>query len=138
MPKKYQLTRAAEFESLGILRDFIAQACRESGIPDQASFELQLCMDEACTNIIEHGYAGMNPGSIIFEMEITQDAAAMFITDFGYAFEPQPVQRPDLAGALEGEPVRGFGLFFIYSIMDSVDYRTGELGNTLILKKNLR
>ncbi|MGE5250207.1 MAG: ATP-binding protein [Bacteroidota bacterium] len=138
MTKKYQITRAAENESLGILRDFIAEGCRESGIPDQTSFELQLCADEACTNIIEHGYAGMNPGSIIFEMEIAEDAVTLFITDFGYAFEPRPAQRPDLSGALEGEPVRGFGLFFIYSIMDSVDYRTGELGNTLIMKKNLR
>lgn len=138
MEKTYKLTRAAEKESLGVLRDFIADACREAGIPDDISFELQLCMDEACTNIIEHGYAGMNPGSIIFEMEISDGALTMFITDFGRAFEPSPVPQPDISAALEeGEPVRGFGLFFIYSLMDSVDYQTDELGNTFIMKKNL-
>lgn len=138
MGKRYQITRAAEFESLGILRNFIAQACLETGIPEDVSYELQLCMDEACTNIIQHGYAGMNPGSIIFEMEISKESVTMFITDFGYAFEPGPAPMPDVAAALEGQPVGGFGLFIIYSIMDAVDYRSDETGNTLILKKKLK
>lgn len=137
MQKTYQVTRAAEYESLGILRQYIARACQEAGISKEHTFDLQLCMDEACTNIIEHGYAGMNPGSIIFEMEISDEAVTMFITDFGHAFEPESVPKPDITASLEDRPEKGFGLFLIYSIMDAVDYRSDESGNTLTLRKKL-
>lgn len=137
MEKTYRMTQAAAFESLGVMRKFIEDACRAARISEEISFDLQLCMDEACTNIIEHGYAGMNPGSIIFEMEIAPHEVSMFITDFGRAFEPRPTPQPDLSDVMNDEPVRGFGLFFIYSLMDSVDYVTDELGNTLTLKKKL-
>lgn len=137
MQKTYKVTRAAEYESLGVLRQYIARACREAGISEAHTFELQLCMDEACTNIIEHGYAGMNPGSIIFEMEISDESVSMFITDFGHVFEPGAVPKPDITASLEDRPEKGFGLFLIYSIMDAVDYRSDESGNTLTLQKKL-
>jgi anti-sigma regulatory factor (Ser/Thr protein kinase) len=40
--------------------------------------------------------------------------------------------------ALANLPISGFGLFFIYSTMDVVDYKTREEGNTLILTKRLK
>jgi anti-sigma regulatory factor (Ser/Thr protein kinase) len=137
MDKIYRITRAAELESLGIFRDFIAAGCRENEISDDVSYDLQLAADEACTNIIQHGYAGMDPGSIILELNIDSRSVTVLITDFGYPFEPSSAPKPDLEAALEDRPLGGFGLFFIYSTMDSVDYQTTEMGNTLILKKKL-
>jgi serine/threonine-protein kinase RsbW len=138
MLKKYQTTRAAELETLGIFREFIAQVCRENDLPEETSFDLQLAMDEACTNVIQHGYKGMNPGSIILELEVTPGEVTVLITDFGRAFEPSSAPKPDIDAPLEERQEGGFGLFFIYATMDSVDYRTDALGNTLILKKQLQ
>jgi anti-sigma regulatory factor (Ser/Thr protein kinase) len=114
----YQVTGSG-VRKPGVRRQYIDRACREAGITEDLSFELQLCMDEACTNIIEHGYAGMNPGSIILEMEITDESVTMFITDFGHAFEPGNVPKPDITASLKDRLEKGFGLFLIYSIMDS-------------------
>jgi serine/threonine-protein kinase RsbW len=137
MLKKYKTTRAAELDTLGIFRDFIAGICRENGIGAETCFDLQLAMDEACTNVIQHGYKGMNPGSIILELEVTPEEVTVLITDFGMAFEPSSAPKPDLEAALEDRPEGGFGLFFIYSTMDAVDYRSDAMGNLLILKKKL-
>lgn len=137
MLKKYQITLAAELQSLALFRDFVAGICRQHGVPDDASHDLQLSVDEACTNVIQHGYKGMNPGSIILELEAAPEEITLHITDFGHAFEPSSAPAPDVSAPLEERPEGGFGLFFIYSTMDSVDYRTGAPGNTLTLRKRL-
>jgi anti-sigma regulatory factor (Ser/Thr protein kinase) len=137
MMNKYRTTRAAELETLGIFREFIAKVCQENGINEEISFELQLAMDEACTNVIQHGYAGMNPGSIILDLELTAEEICLQITDFGQPFEPSSAPKPDTDAPFEEREMGGFGLFFIYSVMDSVDYETSELGNILTLRKSM-
>ena len=137
MHRQFRTTNAAHLGTLGIFRDFIDAACAESGLHPDICFALKLAMDEACTNIIQHGYADMNPGSIILELEIDRDEAFLRITDFGHPFEPIPTEAPDLQAAIEDRLIGGFGLFFIYSTMDAVDYHSDESGNTLTLTKKL-
>ena len=139
MKKIHQISRSAEFESLAILREFIDVACQsQTGIDDEIRYDLKLAVDEACTNIITHGYAGMNPGSIIFTLELDEHQVLMTITDFGHSFEPSQAVVPDVEAALEDRPMGGFGLYFIYQTMDSVDYEANECGNRLTLLKHLR
>ncbi len=138
MPEKFRISRAAELGSLAVLRDFIAQVCVRAGIDDDTCYDLKLAVDEASTNVITHGYKGMNPGSIILDMQLDPEQVTMMLTDFGHAFEPSPPPARDLEMALEDRPEGGLGLFFIYSTMDSVDYHTTEEGNRLILVKKLK
>ena len=138
LKKRYQTTRAAELETLAGLRDYIDSVCRENtGIDDAFIYDMKLAVDEACTNIITHGYAGMDPGSVILALELGDDQVRMTITDFGHPFEPSEAPVPDVEAALEDRPVGGFGLYFIYQTMDEVDYQTNEDGNCLILTKRL-
>jgi serine/threonine-protein kinase RsbW len=138
MNRRSQITLAAEFESLARFRAFVDEACRGSPVFDEDfRYDLKLAVDEACTNIITHGYAGMNPGSIILSLEITPQQVCMTLTDFGHPFEPSETPQPDLQAALEDREMGGFGLFFIYQTMDEVDYKTTEGGNELTLIKRL-
>lgn len=138
MGKQFQICRAAELESLPLMREFIDSAVKEHpGIDEQISYDLKLAVDEACTNIITHGYAGMDPGTMILNLEINDNQVRMKITDFGHAFEPSEVPKPDVEAALEDRPMGGFGLYFIYQTMDRVDYKTTEDGNSLTLVKRL-
>ena len=138
MAKKHQVTCAAELESLAVFRDFIDKACQDSfKLDDQFIYDLKLAVDEACTNIITHGYAGMNPGSIILKCERDEPRVVITITDFGHPFEPSEAPLPDLKAGLDDRPMGGFGLYFIYQTMDKVSYTTGEDGNCLTLVKNI-
>jgi serine/threonine-protein kinase RsbW len=133
-----QICLAAQMESLGKLRQFIEANCRDRlGLDDQIIYDLKLAVDEACTNIITHGYKGMNPGSIILDLELTPAEVIMTITDFGHPFEPVETPMPDVQAGLDDRPMGGFGLYFIYQTMDKVDYKSTEDGNHLILVKNL-
>lgn len=133
-----QVCLSAELESLGRFRNFIDRVCKEvSSINSQIVYDLKLAMDEACSNIIIHGYAGMNPGSIILNLDVDSERAVMRITDFGQPFEPSESPKPDVDAALENKPMGGFGLYFIYKTMDKVGYETKEDGNHLTLIKNI-
>ena len=138
MRNQHQITRSAELESLSILREFIEKACKQhKRIDDHICYDLKLAVDEACTNIITHGYAGMNPGSIILSLEMAPNKVVVTITDFGHRFEPSEASAPDVEAGLEDLPMGGFGLFFIYQTMDEINYETTEDGNHLTFIKQL-
>lgn len=138
MSQRYQITRAAELESLSVFRDFIAACCSRHDVPDKNVFDLKLAVDEACTNIIEHGYKGMDPGSIILSFRVEPDRVLVQITDFGHIFEPTDAPKPDIEAPLEDRPLGGMGLYLIYQTMDNIDYQSSEDGNTLTFTKFIR
>jgi len=136
--KTLQTTRAAELESLPVFRELVETGCRQQpGIDDRTRYDLKLSVDEACTNIITHGYANMNPGSIVLSLQFEPRQVVVTITDFGHPFEPSEAPMPDVTAALDDRPTGGFGLYFIYQSMDEVSYETTEDGNRLTLVKRL-
>jgi anti-sigma regulatory factor (Ser/Thr protein kinase) len=136
--EKFQTSLAAELESLAKFRDFIKSTCqRYPQVNAEHCYDLLLAVDEACTNIIQHGYAGMNPGSIILALEVSARQVNVTLTDFGHPFEPSEPVKPDVQAGLEDQIQGGFGLYFIYQTMDQVDYETSEAGNRLKFIKNL-
>jgi serine/threonine-protein kinase RsbW len=135
---KFQISLAAELETLAKFREFIRSVCqRFPQISAEHCYDLQLAVDEASTNIIQHGYAGMNPGSMILAIEVGANRVNITLTDFGHPFEPSEPVRPDAQAGLEDRMLGGFGLYFIYQTMDQVDYDTTEGGNRLKFVKNL-
>jgi serine/threonine-protein kinase RsbW len=135
---KYQVTCAAVLPSLATFRDFIDRSCEPyPNIDPQACYDIKLAVDEACTNVIQHGYLGMNPGSIILALEISDQKVDIAITDFGHPFEPAEPDKPDVEADFEEGELSGFGLFFIYETMDEIDYETSPVGNNLYFVKQL-
>jgi len=138
MTETHRITRAAYLESLEDFREFLKEHCAEhAGVTDEILYDIQLAVDEACTNIITHGYAGMDPGSIILDLELDSDKITISLTDFGHAFEPDNAPIPDVDAPIEERELGGFGLFFIQQSVDEMKYHTSEDGNTMTLIKHL-
>jgi anti-sigma regulatory factor (Ser/Thr protein kinase) len=132
------MTRAAELEALVDFRDLIDRACQEHPAVDpQTCYDLKLAVEEACTNVVTHGYAGMNPGSIMLVLAFDPEQVLVTLTDFGHPFEPYEPAAPDVEAALEDGLTHGFGLYLIYQTMDQIDYETTEDGNHLTFVKRL-
>lgn len=131
-------SKAAEYQSLGLFRDFIETTCKEHPqVDDHSLYDLKLVADEACTNIISYGYAGMNPGTITLGCEVNGESVRLEIIDFGKPFMLSVREKPDIEACLENGSVGGFGLFFVYQTMDEVNYEASEDGNCLVLIKKL-
>lgn len=139
MPETFRITRAAYLKSLQEFRTFLKAHCAgRTGSDDTALYDLQLAVDEACTNIITHGYADLEPGSIILDLELAPDQIIVTITDFGHSFEPGNTPIPDVTAPLNEREPGGFGLFLIQQSVDNMDYQVTEEGNKMILTKKLK
>ncbi len=136
MGNRLQIALPATIDSLRAIHRFIEDACSQAGLDDAASFDIKLAVDEACMNIAQHGYAGMDPGSIIVSLQYGARKLVVRITDFGHPFEPSEPSEPDPEAMLSGEP-GAMGIYFIYRSVDSVSYEATESGNTLTLVKSL-
>lgn len=136
MSDKLQIALPAEIASLLAIRSFVEDACAQAGLDDGTSYDIKLAVDEACMNIIQHGYGGMDPGSIIVSLQYGKRKLVVRITDFGHPFEPSEPPEPDPEAMLSDKP-GGLGLYIIYRSVDSVSYEATESGNTLTLVKDL-
>jgi serine/threonine-protein kinase RsbW len=139
LEKMQIIHKTAELQSLGTFRDFIDTVCEtHTQVDEQTLFDLKLAIDEACTNIILHGYAGIDSGTIMLGCEVDNHRAVILISDFGRPFEHGERSKPDIESILETNRTGGFGLYFIYQTMDEVSYETDDNGNRLTLVKKLK
>src|SRR5512143_1975434 len=63
MAKVHRLSISGRFDQLERVCEFIEHAAREAGLGEEGVGRCQLAADEACTNIIEHGYGGEGRGT---------------------------------------------------------------------------
>lgn len=137
MGDRLQITLAAELESLARFRTFIDEACQAANIEEETTYDIKLAVEEASANIIKHGYAGLEPGSIVLSFQYGARQVAVRLTDFGHPFEPSEPPPPDVATAFADGELGGFGLFFIYRSMDAISYESMGGCNTLTMIKRL-
>ncbi len=127
---------AARLESLEAVRAFVEEACRQAGVDASASFDLKLAVDEACTNIIEHGYAGRPGETIVLACEADGTGVRVTIVDRGRSFHPSDVPPPDLSSDWKERRIGGLGWHLIRKSVDEIDYGPDPSGgNRLTLVK---
>jgi serine/threonine-protein kinase RsbW len=114
---------------------FCASAAVEAGLSEHAAFHVQMAVDEACTNIIEHAYGGEDHGDIDLRCGIHDDKLVVTIRDTGRPFNPSDVPAPRLGSLVEDLEVGGLGLYFMRQVMDEVHFRFSERGNELVMVK---
>jgi sigma-B regulation protein RsbU (phosphoserine phosphatase) len=129
----------AKFDQLDAIRGFVAQAARDAGMDDSAIYAVELSMDEACTNIIEHAYQGINGGEIECTCDSDEKNLTIMIHDHGKAFDPSSIALPNLDADLESRPIGGLGVFLMKKLMDEVRFEPlGEAGNVLTMVKHCK
>ncbi len=114
---------------------FCAAAATEAGLSEHAAFHVQMAVDEACTNIIEHAYAGEDRGTIALSCRVEPEKLTVVIRDHGRRFDPDAVPAPKLGSLIEDMEVGGLGLYFMRQVMDEVHFRFDEQGNELTMIK---
>lgn len=134
------LTLPAIYDNIYPLCTFAVKAATQLGFDDNASFQLQLACDEACTNIIEHAYGDSGDGDILISWQVDDMFFTITLFDTGQPFTPDAVAQPSLPASdsnLENLQVGGLGLSMIRKMMDEVIFQFENAGNTLLLKKRL-
>ena len=126
------------YTSLPEISDFVAKAAQDAGLDSKGVYAVRLAVDEACTNIIEHGYGGEGHGKIECSCAFDANALTIELRDWGKTFDPSQVPEPDFDVPLEDLEPRGAGLFFMRKMMDDVRFKFQKgSGNLLIMVKKM-
>jgi serine/threonine-protein kinase RsbW len=124
------------FSSLAGISDFVAEHAQNAGFDDQATYVIQLAVDEACSNIIEHAYGGEGRGDIELTCSELDDSLKIVLRDTGKKFDPAEVREFDPNLPLSETSDRGAGVFLMNKLMDEVRFEfSRQDGTTLTMIK---
>ena len=118
-----RLTVSNDTRHLLAVRDFTARLARHGGFDPAEAQKIVSAIDEAVTNIIEHGYNRGERGSIELLAELAPDRFRMVIRDTARVFNPASVPAPDMAEHVKSGRKKGLGLYMMRQFMDEVSYR---------------
>ncbi len=125
-----------QFGSLVAISEYIIQAATQAGLDDSQVYEVQLAVDEAATNIIEHAYHDTDKGVIECSYEILPNGIKVILVDRGKPFDPADVPEPVFTTDIEEVKPRGLGIFIMRKVMDEVRFDISAGGkNTCTMVK---
>ena len=109
-------------ERLIVVRDFVSEAAREFGFPDEDISKIALAVDEACTNVIKHAYKFDPAKKLTISVKRGNGAFEVSIQDTGRRFNPTILQPPDMKEYLTHFRRGGLGVHLMKALMDKVEY----------------
>ena len=126
----------ARHDQLKAISHFVLDAIKDAPFDNRQRYAIDLAVDEACSNIIDHAYEGANTGEIRILLDLNDQGVRITFQDDGAPFDPDCVAEPDLTSPLETRCERGLGVFLIREVMDKAAYDFSLPGiNQLILVK---
>ncbi len=127
---------------LGLIGNIAEEVARKldsfSGDRDTLAYHLNLAVTEAMVNAIQYASPSGSlesdkKNTVRVCLQIEPAVLCIQVYDHGQGFDLNAVPVPDFEGLSE----RGRGIFFIRTLMDSVDYRKTECGHVLEMRKKL-
>ncbi|HSW11650.1 MAG TPA: SpoIIE family protein phosphatase [Solimonas sp.] len=124
----------AEASQLKVIRHLVGDIAARAGMAAEAASDLVLAVDEACQNIIRHGYKGLG-GRIELSMRRGTGRVTVELVDFA-----PPVKQDECKGRpLDEVRPGGLGTYFMSALTDGLRYLRPPrgAGNRLALVKKL-
>ncbi len=132
------LRMKAVLENVPRAIECVTEWAQRAGCDGRVLYDIQLAVDEACANVVDHAYDGEELGDIEVHCRLEDRVLTIRVRDWGRGFELASVEEPDLDAPLEDRTLGGLGLFLVRQVMDDVGFRTDpELGNELTMSKRL-
>jgi serine/threonine-protein kinase RsbW len=129
-----ELTVPGHIDDLPDVLAFVEAACEEAGVRPEQWFDLQLAVEEACANVIEHAYEGRG-GDLAIIFAAGDRDVSITVRDHGRPFAPEKVAAPNMSLPLTKRRIGGLGMHLMYHLMDEVSFDFAEGSNTLVMVK---
>jgi serine/threonine-protein kinase RsbW len=120
--EKLKLKIESQTHNLLLVRDVVSDAARKFGFVEEDINKIVLAVDEACTNIIKHGYNYDPDKDINITILMRDGEFTVIIRDKGRVFDPESVKIPDMKEYLRQYKVGGLGMYLMKKLMDEVEY----------------
>jgi anti-sigma regulatory factor (Ser/Thr protein kinase) len=135
--KSFTLQVPSSTENLALIREFVCAVGDQAGFDEKDVMRLQLAVDEACANVIEHAYALETTHEVTIRAVMDDDALRFEIVDHGKGFDPANIDELQLDQLIKDHRSGGLGLRLIRSVMDDVQYQIipGEKNELRMVKR---
>lgn len=117
------------------VRSQVREAASVVGCCSQVTSQLEIAVNEACNNIIQHAYKGDPSGEIVLEILNNGTDIIFRLTDFAKPADPARIKPRDLSDIRPG----GLGTHFMREIMDDCSFEqlADGSGNCLEMVKKI-
>jgi anti-sigma regulatory factor (Ser/Thr protein kinase) len=132
-----ELRLANDLDGLAGLAERVERFGVEQGLAENVVNALNVVLDEAVSNAINHGYDAGVRGEIAVRLRRSADRVEVEVEDDGRPFDPLQVPPPDLSLPLERRPIGGLGIHLIRNLMDEISYARQAGRNVLKMAKRL-
>jgi anti-sigma regulatory factor (Ser/Thr protein kinase) len=129
------LTVRADLAELSRVNAWLALAGARLALPAGTIFALDLCLEEAVSNIIRYGLKAAPPERQTVQLTMSHEATLLrlMIEDHGPAFDPTQAPDPELPTQLEDAAIGGLGIHLMRRFAQSMRYQRQDGINKLIL-----
>ncbi|MPY88228.1 MAG: ATP-binding protein [Luteitalea sp.] len=126
-------------ENLAMIRDFVASVGEQAGLGEEDVSKLELAVDEACANAIEHAHGNDLTKAVTVRATFDQQSLRIEVVDAGGGFDLGAVPDESLARLTAAGRMGGLGVRVMRALVDEVSYEIvpGE-PNRLRLLKHIR
>jgi len=137
--QKFTLHVPSSTQNLAIIREFVTNVGVQAGLGEDDVAKLELAVDEACTNVIEHAHGGDITKDVVVRATFDEKMLRIEVVDSGAGFDPARIPEEDVERLVAQRRSGGLGLRVMRSLMDEVSYEIVP-GNTnrLRMTKRLR
>ena len=135
-----ELRVEATIENGRRISEFVRGTGQRLRLMEDTLFDIDLAVEEASANIVQHAYRPGQAGDILLRVETTDDIMRITLTDWGLPFDSEDVSPFDLDAPVETRAKGGMGLPIIHSLMDDVVRETASTPggpNILVLCKHV-
>jgi len=134
-----ELTLYNNTGQISVLATFVEELAEEAGLDASQTFNLNLALEEAVTNVILYAYPQEEEHTFTLKAWDEGSMLAFELKDQGTPFNPvEEAPEVDTTLSAEERKIGGLGIFLIQKIMDEVSYRYDEGSNILTMKINIK
>jgi serine/threonine-protein kinase RsbW len=120
--RTFSLHVPSSTENLSMIRDFVKSIGTQSGMGDMEVARLELAVDEACSNVMEHAYDADSTKEVSIRAIVDESSVQIEVIDSGKGFDPAAVEQLNLDELVAAKRTGGLGMRLMKSFMDEVHY----------------
>lgn len=118
-----RLTIPNDLAYLSAVRAYVREIARMAGFAEEEIGDIELGVDEAVTNVIQHGFEAGEEAAFDILCEQVPTRLEVIIREKGVPFDPSAVPPYPQGPAPEDVPERGLGFHLIHRAMDEFTFR---------------
>lgn len=129
-----RLVLTSRLEDLGLAWPWVEALADHYHIPAQTRFAIEICLEEALSNIVHHGYCGQGDRPITVDCELSGAGELVFtIEDEAPRFDPCAADESPAHASIEELKPGGQGIRLMRKFAGRVTWAPAPNGNRLTL-----